>query len=52
VRTATILLLLTALLIAAVLVASGVGPYRIPPQDVLAEDAALLLSVGGWGGCQ
>ncbi|MGO1078463.1 FecCD family ABC transporter permease [Inquilinus sp. CA228] len=35
-RTATILLVLTALLIAMVLVAAGIGPYRIPPQEVLA----------------
>lgn len=35
-RTATILLLLTLLMAATVLVAAGIGPYRIPPQDVLA----------------
>ena len=35
-RTATIHLVLTLLLIATVLVAAGIGPYRIPPQEVLA----------------
>ena len=34
-RTATILLLLTILLFAVSVIASGIGPYRIPPQDVL-----------------
>jgi iron complex transport system permease protein len=36
VRTATVLLVLTLLLIATALVAAGIGPYRIPPQEVLA----------------
>jgi iron complex transport system permease protein len=36
VRTATILILLTLLLLAAMLVAAGVGPYRIAPTDVAA----------------
>jgi iron complex transport system permease protein len=35
-RTASTLLILALLLLAAVLIASGIGPYRIPPQDVLA----------------
>ena len=35
-RTATVLALLTVLLMATILIAAGVGPYRIPPQDVLA----------------
>jgi len=34
-RTATVLLLLTGLLVAVVLVASGIGPYPIAPQGVL-----------------
>jgi iron complex transport system permease protein len=34
-RTATILLTLAALLIAAALVAAGIGPYPIPPQSVV-----------------
>jgi iron complex transport system permease protein len=36
VRTATILFLLTILLVVAVLVAAGVGPFRIAPIDVVA----------------
>jgi len=36
VRTATVLLVLTFLLIVTALVAAGIGPYRIPPQEVLA----------------
>ena len=47
-RTATILLLLAALLVAAVLVASGVGPYRIPPLTVL--EALAHRAFGGAGG--
>jgi len=34
-RTATVLLLLTILLFAVAVIASGTGPYRIPPLDVL-----------------
>jgi iron complex transport system permease protein len=34
-RTATILLLLAILLLAVSVIASGIGPYRIPPLDVL-----------------
>lgn len=36
VRTAVVLSILTAFLAVTVLVAAGVGPYRIPPQEVLA----------------
>lgn len=36
VRTAKVLLVLTLLLIATALVAAGIGPYRIPPQEVVA----------------
>ncbi|HEY9344526.1 MAG TPA: iron chelate uptake ABC transporter family permease subunit, partial [Inquilinus sp.] len=35
-RTATVLLILVVLLVATALVAAGIGPYRIPPQEVLA----------------
>jgi iron complex transport system permease protein len=34
-RTTSILLLLACLLVAVTLVASGIGPYRIAPQDIL-----------------
>jgi iron complex transport system permease protein len=34
-RTATVLLFLAILLIAVIVIASGIGPYRIPPLDVL-----------------
>lgn len=34
-RTATTLLLLTILLVAMSVISAGIGPYRIPPQDVL-----------------
>jgi iron complex transport system permease protein len=47
VRTATVFLVLTVLLVAAVLVASGIGPYRIPPQDVLAALWRRLLGQAG-----
>ncbi len=46
-RTATVFLVLTVLLVAAVLVASGIGPYRIPPQDVLAALWRRLLGQAG-----
>lgn len=45
-RTATVLLFLAALLIVAALVAAGIGPYRIPPLDVL---SALLNRLTGGG---
>ena len=44
-RTATILLTLTALLIAVALVAAGIGPYPIPPQTVV--EALWQRLVGG-----
>jgi iron complex transport system permease protein len=44
-RTATILLLLAILLFAVSVIASGIGPYRIPPQDVL--KAVLHHVIGG-----
>jgi iron complex transport system permease protein len=44
-RTATILLLLAILLFAVSVIASGIGPYRIPPQDVL--KAVLHRVIGG-----
>jgi iron complex transport system permease protein len=43
-RTATILLSLAFLLLAVSVIASGIGPYRIPPQDVL---QAILHHVAG-----
>ncbi len=44
-RTAIILLLLAILLIAVLVIACGIGPYRIPPLDVL--EAVLHRLVGG-----
>jgi len=44
-RTATILLSLTILLLAVSVMASGIGPYRIPPLDVL--EAVLHRMAGG-----
>ena len=44
-RTATIFLTLTALLIAVALVAAGIGPYPIPPQTVV--EALWQRLVGG-----
>jgi iron complex transport system permease protein len=44
-RTATILLLLAILLLAATVIAAGIGPYRIAPLDVL--DAVVDRLFGG-----
>ncbi len=44
-RTTTILALLTAVLVGTVLVAAGIGPYRIPPLAVL--EAMWLWLTGG-----
>ncbi len=42
-RTTAIFLLLAAILIAVIVVASGIGPYRIPPQDILTAISRALL---------
>lgn len=48
-RTATVLLLLLALLIAATLIASGIGPYAVSPLEVAHALARRLLGNGDHG---
>jgi iron complex transport system permease protein len=48
-RVATILLLLALLLAGTVLIAAGIGPYRIPPLDVLAALFRRLIGTAASG---
>lgn len=48
-RTAPVLIALAILLLAVTVIAAGIGPYRIPPQDVAAAVGCRLMGEGGDG---